>query len=71
MAEKSEKRKTSFEVALEARKGKIPKEELKGAAKLLFNDKTLSNSQLGDYASTERKEIPRKIGTQMHRRAKR
>jgi hypothetical protein len=71
MPEKSEKQQTAFEIALEARKGKIPKEDLKGASRLLFNDKTLSTSQLEGYASTDREEIPRKVGIQTHRMNKR
>jgi hypothetical protein len=71
MPAKSKSQQSAFAIALKARKGEIPKEELKGASKLLFNDKTLSDSQLTDYASTERKKLPRKIGTQIHSRPKR
>lgn len=46
-----EKPKTAFECAFAARKGDMPKEQLTGAAKRLFNDKTISTEQLQTYST--------------------
>ncbi len=70
MPAKSKAQQSAFAVALAARKGTIPKENLRGAAKQLFNDRTLSNDQLSHFAETKRDTVPRKIGSQIHRRAK-
>ena len=39
-----------FKLALEAREGKIEGEILKGAAKRIYSDKTITNDMLQDYA---------------------
>jgi Protein of unknwon function (DUF3008) len=63
---------SAFGMALAAREGKIKPEELKGAASQLFRDKSLTNSQLKDYASTKRGDLPsKKTGTQIRPRWKR
>jgi len=39
-----------FKLALAARRGDLPPESLSGAAKRLYNDNTLTQEALGDYA---------------------
>jgi len=50
----------AFVTALAARRGDVPPEELKGSAKLLFKDKSLSDAQLSGYAGEKTKELPPK-----------
>lgn len=60
----SKAQQSAFGAALAARKGEMPAEQLRGAAKKLFRDKSLSNDQLSDYAGTRTESLPRKIGEQ-------
>lgn len=60
MPSKSKAQQSAFGMALAARQGKIKPEELKGAAKILFKDDSLSREQLEDYASTKRSDLPKK-----------
>lgn len=71
MPAKSKSQQSAFGMALAARKGKIKPEELRGSAKILFKDNTLSNNDLEDYASTKRSELPIKTFGQQHRTYKR
>lgn len=65
-----EKRKTPFEIALAAREKKIEPETLRGAARRLFNDSSLSKDDLKQYATPQ--EIkPREFAGQRHVTAKR
>ena len=61
------KPKTPFEVAYAARKGDVPPEMLRGAAKRLFNDKTLTEEQLKEY-TTPRQSGRTRSFAQNHRR---
>jgi len=69
---KSKKQQSAFGMALAARRGDIPPEDLKGSARLLFKDKSLTDNQLEDYASTKTKNrsITKAFGRQ-HRTFKR
>lgn len=58
MPEKSKKQQSAFGMALAARRGDIPPEALKGSAKLLYKDSSLTDNQLSDYASTKKSDIP-------------
>lgn len=49
MTEKN-KPKSPFGLALAARRGDLPPESLSGAAKRLYDDKTLTQDALSDYA---------------------
>lgn len=63
MPAKSKKQASAFGMALAARRGDIPPEELSGSAKLLFRDKSLSDAQLSDYAGEKTKELsPKHFG---------
>jgi hypothetical protein len=62
MPAKSESQQTAFALALAARKGDLPSEELKGAARHLYRDKTLSDSDLADYAETKTRHLPKAVG---------
>lgn len=53
---------SAFGLALAARKGEIKFEQLEGAARKLFRDKSLSDDQLSDYAGTGTEAAPRNIG---------
>lgn len=59
MPEKSKAQQSAFGIALAARRGDIPPESLSGSAKVLFQDKTLTNEQLNDYAETKT-DLPQK-----------
>jgi hypothetical protein len=45
-----DKPKTPFALALAARRGDVPPESLKGAAKRLYDDQSLTQAALEDYA---------------------
>jgi hypothetical protein len=63
---------SSFGLALAARKGEIEPDRLHGAARKLFRDRSLSDSQLSDYAGAKSVEPAQKLpGQQPHIRAKR
>ena len=62
MPAKSKAQQSVFAMALAARRGDIPVESLRGAAKHLYNDKTLSRADLKEYAKTRKKELPKHKG---------
>lgn len=70
MTEKPKSQPNAFGMALAARKGDVPPEALKGSAKLLFKDSTLSNEQLSDYATTKEPSTKKQFG-QLRRTYKR
>ena len=59
MPTKSKPDQNAFGIALAARRGDIPPESLKGSAKLLYRDKTLTNDQLSSYVDTKT-DLPQK-----------
>jgi hypothetical protein len=61
MPAQSKFQQSAFGVALAARRGEIPVERLQGAAKKLFRDRSLSESQLADYAESRTVDTDRKI----------
>lgn len=62
---------SSFGMALAARRGDIPPESLNGSAKLLFQDKTLTDNQLSDYAETKTDLSPKRQFGRTHKTFKR
>jgi len=60
MPAKSKQQASAFGMALAARRGDIPADQLQGAARQLYKDSSLSESQLEDYASTKRSDLPEK-----------
>lgn len=62
MPAKSQAQQKAFAMALAARRGEIKLDQLRGAAKQLYSDKSLSNDQLADYARTDRKNLVKSIG---------
>ena len=62
MPAKSKSQQTAFSMALAARRGDLPAEGLKGAARHLYRDKSLSESDLEDYASTKTRHLPKAVG---------
>ncbi len=71
MPEKNEAPQGAFGIALAARRGDIPPESLKGSAKVLFQDKTLTNEQLSDYAETKPNTSQKRQFGRQHRTYKR
>lgn len=73
MPSKSQSQQSAFGMALAARRGDVKPDELYGAARKLFRDKSLSDDQLADYAETNRKGLPRRTSDMQRRqiRAKR
>ena len=71
MSEESKVQQSAFGVALAARRGDIPPESLKGSAKMLFRDKTLTDEQLSDYAETKTDLPQKRQFGQQHRTYKR
>jgi len=59
MPSKSKEQQSPFGIALAARRGDIPPESLKGSAKVLYRDKTLTNDQLSSYVDTKT-DLPQK-----------
>ncbi len=59
MPTKSKEKPSPFSAALAARRGDIPPESLKGSAKVLYRDKTLTNDQLSSYVDTKT-DLPQK-----------
>lgn len=59
MSAKSKKQQSAFGMALAARRGDIPPESLKGAARKLYKDSSLSDNQIADY--TKKTEIAKKV----------
>jgi hypothetical protein len=59
---KSKDQKSAFSMALAARKDDLLVEGLKGAARHLYRDKSLSDSDLEDYASTKTRHLPKAVG---------
>jgi len=62
MPAQSKAQQSAFGIALAARRGEIKPDELQGAARKLYRDKTLSDDALGEYAATKRTGLPRKVG---------
>jgi hypothetical protein len=60
MPAKSKSQQKVFGMALAAKRGDVPVESLRGAAKHLY--KTMTEAQLAEYAQTERARLPRKLG---------
>jgi hypothetical protein len=58
MAAKSKKQQMAAGAALAAKRGEIKKSSLKGASKQMA--KSMSKKQLKEFASTKRKNLPRK-----------
>ena len=58
MPAKSQRQAVTARIALAAKKGKVPVSRLKGAARSMY--KSMSASQLEDFATTKRKKLPRK-----------
>jgi hypothetical protein len=58
MPAKSKKQQMAAGAALAAKRGEIKKSELKGASKQMA--KSMSKKQLKEFASTKRKNLPRK-----------
>jgi hypothetical protein len=58
MPAKSKKQQMAAGAALAAKRGEIKKSSLKGASKQMA--KSMSKKQLKDFASTKRKNLPRK-----------
>jgi hypothetical protein len=56
MPAESQAQQSAMAVALAAKRGKLDPDKLKGAAKHLY--KTMSASELEEYASTKRKGLP-------------
>jgi len=50
-------------MALAARRGELDPKELYGAARHLYKDKSLSDDDLSDYASTKTAHLPNKADT--------
>lgn len=71
MPAKSKAQQSAFGMALAARRGDIPPESLKGAAALLYRDKSLSRDDLKEYASTKKKRLPGHVGRKRHATFKR
>lgn len=53
MAEKQPQPKSPFHLALAARRGDLPPESLVGAAKRLYNDKSLTREALEGYTKAQ------------------
>jgi len=60
---KSRSQQAAFGMALAARRGEIPPDQLFGAAAHLYKDKSLSDDDLSDYASTKSAHLPNKADT--------
>lgn len=58
MPAKSKSQQSAFGIALAAKRGEVPVESLKGAAKHLY--RTMSEKQLAEYARTKSKDLPQK-----------
>lgn len=58
MPAKSKKQQKAAGAALSAKRGDTPKSKLKGASKEM--EKSMSESQLEDLASTKRKNLPKR-----------
>jgi hypothetical protein len=61
MPAKSKKQQMAAGAALAAKRGEIKKSSLKGASKQMA--KSMSQKQLKEFASTKRKNLPRKKGS--------
>lgn len=59
-------KKSAFELAHAGRTGEVPAEKLTGAARKLYNDKSLSDAVLAGYAETKKVKPPSRTG--MHGR---
>jgi hypothetical protein len=66
MPAKSKSQQKVFGMALAAKRGDVPVESLRGAAKHLY--KTMTEAQLAEYAQTERKRLPRKVSSPKRKR---
>lgn len=71
MPAKSEAQQSAFALALAARRGDIKPDQLFGAAKQLYRDKSLSKEALAEYAETKKKKLPKHKGRERHRTIKR
>ncbi len=60
MPAKSKAQQKAAGAALSAKRGDTPKSELKGASKSMAE--SMSESELEDFASTKRKDLPEKKG---------
>lgn len=58
MPAKSKKQQMAAGAALAAKRGEMPKSKLRGASKQMA--KSMSESELRDFAKTKRKKLPRK-----------
>lgn len=61
MPAKSKSQQSAFAMALAARRGDLPPEGLKGAARHLYRDSSLSESDLEDYASTKTRHLSKAV----------
>ena len=60
MPAKSKKQQMAAGAALSAKRGEIPKSDLKGASKAM--EKSMNEKELKEVASTKRKRLPEKKG---------
>lgn len=62
MKEKATAPKSPFALALAARRGDVPPDSLTGAARRLFNDKSLSRDDLKEYANAKTPDRTKQFG---------
>ena len=62
MPSKSKPEQSAFRIALAARKGDLPAEGLKGAARHLYRDTSLSDSDLESYATPKTRHLLKAVG---------
>jgi hypothetical protein len=66
MPAESKAQQSAAGMALAVKKGKLKKEDLRGAAKHMYE--SLTTKQLEEYAATPAKRLPKKTGRRTHYR---